>query len=101
MLRTRRGQKFAAAPFTGPICNRAFQTLHPTVRKRGELMSEKTKAEQPAQAPTSQVSKTFGPTRLLPGESEAVYRAGLLGTINELGAKTHLNRPGFGGGQLV
>ena len=53
-------------------------------------MSEKTKAEQPAQAPTSQVSQIFGPTRLLPGESEAVYRAGLIGTINELGAKTHL-----------
>ena len=53
-------------------------------------MSEKTKAEQPAQAPTSQVSQIFGPTRLLPGESEAVYRDGLIGTIKELGAKTHL-----------
>jgi hypothetical protein len=53
-------------------------------------MSEKTKAEQPAQAPTSQVSQIFGPTRLLPGESEAVYRAGLIGTIKELGATTHL-----------
>ena len=53
-------------------------------------MSEKTKAEQPAQAATSQVSQIFGPTRLLPGESEAVYRAGLIGTIKELGATTHL-----------
>ena len=53
-------------------------------------MSEKTKPEQLAQAPTSQVSQIFGPTRLLPGESEAVYRAGLIGTINELGATTHL-----------
>lgn len=53
-------------------------------------MSEKTKAEQPAQAPTSHISQIFGPTRLLPGESEAVYRAGLIGTINELGATTHL-----------
>jgi hypothetical protein len=53
-------------------------------------MSEKTKAEQPAPAATSQVSQIFGPTRLLPGESEAVYRAGLVGTIAELGATTHL-----------
>jgi len=53
-------------------------------------MSEKTKAEQPAQAPTSHISQIFGPTRLLPGESEAVYRAGLIGTIKELGATSHL-----------
>ena len=53
-------------------------------------MSEKTKPEQPAQAATSQVSQIFGPTRLFPGESEAVYRAGLIGTIKELGATTHL-----------
>jgi len=53
-------------------------------------MSEKTKSEQTAHAAASQISQIFGPTRLLPGESEAVYRAGLLGTINELGAKTHL-----------
>ena len=53
-------------------------------------MSEKTKPEQPAQAPTSHVSQIFGLTRLLPGESEAVYRAGLIGTIKELGARTHL-----------
>jgi hypothetical protein len=53
-------------------------------------MSEKTKSEQPTQAPTSQVSQIFGPTRLLPGEAEAVYRAGLIGTIKELGATTHL-----------
>ena len=53
-------------------------------------MSEKTKPGQPAPAATSQVSQIFGPTRLLPGESEAVYRAGLIGTIKELGATTHL-----------
>jgi hypothetical protein len=53
-------------------------------------MSEKTKAEQPAPAATSQISQIFGPTRLLPGESEAVYRAGLIGIIKELGATTHL-----------
>ena len=53
-------------------------------------MSEKTKPEQPAQAPTSHISQIFGLTRLLPSESEAVYRAGLIGTINELGATTHL-----------
>ena len=89
-LRTQRGKKSAAAPLTGPTCKRAFQTLHPTVRERRELMSEKTKSEQPTQAPTSQVSQIFGPTRLLPGEAEAVYRAGLIGTIKELGATTHL-----------
>jgi hypothetical protein len=38
----------------------------------------------------SQISQIFGPIKLLPGESEAVYRAGLAGTINELGASTHL-----------
>jgi len=53
-------------------------------------MSEKTTPEQPAQAPTFHISQMFGPTRLFPGESEAVYRAGLMGTINELGATTHL-----------
>ena len=55
-------------------------------------MSEKKTPEQPApqSQPTSQISQIFGPTKLLPGESEAVYRAGLAGTINELGASTHL-----------
>jgi len=53
-------------------------------------MTEKTKPEQPAQAATSHISQIFGPTRLLPGESEAVYRAGLIGTIKELGTTTHL-----------
>ena len=53
-------------------------------------MSEKPTLGQTAQAPTSHISQIFGPTRLLPGESEAVYRAGLIGTINELGATTHL-----------
>jgi len=53
-------------------------------------MSEKIKSEQPAPAATSHISQIFGPTRLLPGESDAVYRAGLIGTIKELGATTHL-----------
>ena len=55
-------------------------------------MSEKKTPEQPApqSQPTSQISQIFGPIKLLPGESEAVYRAGLAGTINELGASTHL-----------
>lgn len=47
-------------------------------------------AAQPTQVASSQISKIFGPTRLLPGESEDVYNAGLLGTIKELGATTHL-----------
>lgn len=55
-------------------------------------MSEKKTPEQPASQSqaTSQISQIFGPIKLLPGESEAVYRAGLAGTINELGASTHL-----------
>lgn len=56
-------------------------------------MSENNTPEQPAQSSevgTSQISKIFGPIRLLPGESEDVYNSGLLGTIEELGAKTHL-----------
>ena len=55
-------------------------------------MSEKKTPEQPASQSqaTSQISQIFGPIKLLPGESEAVYRAGLGGTINELGASTHL-----------
>ncbi len=44
----------------------------------------------PGAAPASQISHFFGPTRLLPGESAEIYKAGLLGTINELGATTHL-----------
>jgi len=56
-------------------------------------MSENNTPEQPAQPSqvvTSQISKIFGPIRLLPGESKDVYNSGLLGTIEELGAKTHL-----------
>ena len=55
-------------------------------------MSEKKTPEQPtsqSQA-ASQISQIFGPIKLLPGESEAVYRGGLAGAINELGASTHL-----------
>ena len=52
-------------------------------------------AKTPAQPdtksqPAFQISQIFGPIKLLPGESEAVYRAGLIGTISELGAATHL-----------
>ena len=56
-------------------------------------MTENNSPEQPAQpsqVASSQISKIFGPTRLLPGESEDVYNAGLLGTIKELGATTSL-----------
>lgn len=55
-------------------------------------MSEKKTPEQPASQSqaVSQISQIFGPIKLLPGESEAVYRAGLAGTIKELGATTHL-----------
>jgi len=56
-------------------------------------MADKKSSSQPAQPDTaraSQISNIFGPIRLLPGESANVYRAGLLGTIKELGATTHL-----------
>ena len=55
-------------------------------------MSEKKTPEQPTSQSQGapQISQIFGPIKLLPGESEAVYRAGLAGTINELGASTHL-----------
>jgi hypothetical protein len=45
---------------------------------------------QPGPAPASQISNIFGPIRLLPGESADIYKAGLIGTIKELGATTHL-----------
>ena len=45
---------------------------------------------EPIQVDSSLISKIFGPIRLLPGESEDVYNAGLVGTIKELGATTHL-----------
>jgi hypothetical protein len=45
---------------------------------------------QPGQAPASQISNIFGSIRLLPGESADIYKAGLIGTIKELGATTHL-----------
>lgn len=55
-------------------------------------MSENKTPEQPASQSqaASKISQIFGPIKLLPGESEAVYRAGLAGTLKELGASTHL-----------
>jgi len=56
-------------------------------------MTEDKKPEQTAQpneVTSSQIVKIFGPFGLLPGESEDVYNSGLLGTIKELGATTHL-----------
>jgi len=55
------------------------------------LSENKTPGQPASQSQAaSQISKIFGPIKLLPGESEAAYRAGLAGTINELGASTHL-----------
>jgi len=55
------------------------------------LSEKKTPEQQASQSQAaSQISQIFGPIKLLPGESEAAYRAGLAGTINELGASTHL-----------
>ena len=55
------------------------------------MSDNKTPAQPgPKGQPASQISQIFGPIKLLPGESDAVYRAGLTGTISELGAATHL-----------
>lgn len=55
------------------------------------MSDNKTPEQQGLKSQTaSKISQIFGPIKLLPGESEAVYRAGLAGTINELGASTHL-----------
>ena len=55
-------------------------------------MSENKTPEQTASQgqSASQISQIFGPIKLLPGESEAAYRAGLAGTLKELSASTHL-----------
>jgi len=55
------------------------------------MSEEKTPEQSETKSqPASKISQIFGPIKLLPGESEAVYRAGLIGTISELGAATHL-----------
>jgi len=55
------------------------------------MTEEKTPAQSETKSqPASQISQIFGPIKLMPGESEADYRAGLIGTISELGAATHL-----------
>lgn len=53
-------------------------------------MSKTPEQPAPKSQATSKISQLFGPIKLLPGESEAVYLAGLAGTINELGASSHL-----------
>jgi hypothetical protein len=55
-------------------------------------LSEKKTPEQPASQNQAvpQISQIFGLIKLLSGESEAAYRAGLAGTINELSAYAHL-----------
>lgn len=56
-------------------------------------MAETKSSSRPAQsgtAPASQITNIFGPIRLLPGESADVYKTGLIATIKELGATTHL-----------
>ena len=55
------------------------------------MSEEKTPAQPSSKSQTaSQISQIFGPIKLLPGESEAVFRAGLVGTISEFGAATQL-----------
>jgi hypothetical protein len=53
-------------------------------------MSNENPPAQPASVATSKVAALFGPIRLLPGESTQAYQDGLIATITELGAKTHL-----------
>jgi hypothetical protein len=55
------------------------------------MSDDKTPAQSDTKSePASKISQIFGPIKLLPGESETDYRAGLIGTISELGAATHL-----------
>jgi hypothetical protein len=53
-------------------------------------MSNENPPAQPGPVATSKVAALFGPIRLLPGESTQAYKDGLIATITELGAKTHL-----------
>jgi hypothetical protein len=53
-------------------------------------MSDDKVSDQQNAVPVSQISQIVGPIRLLPGESADAYRSGLVGTIKELGAITHL-----------
>jgi hypothetical protein len=53
-------------------------------------MSDQDPPTQPADDPSSKISKVLGATQLLPGESAEVYLKGLQSTLEELGAKTPL-----------
>jgi hypothetical protein len=53
-------------------------------------MSEQDPPTQPAEDPSSKISKILGATQLLPGESAEIYLKGLQSTLQELGAKTPL-----------
>jgi hypothetical protein len=54
------------------------------------MSDEKTPEPGSKSQSASQISQIIGPIKLLPGESEAIYHAGLVGTISELCAATHL-----------
>jgi hypothetical protein len=53
-------------------------------------MSEQDPPTQPADDPSSRISKILGATQLLPGESAEIYLKGLQSTLQELGARTPL-----------
>jgi len=55
------------------------------------MSNNKTPAQRGSKSqPAFHISQIFSPIKLLPGESEAIYYAGLAGTVSELGAATHL-----------
>ena len=53
-------------------------------------MKDKTSNSNSLQATTSAISQLIGVSQVLPGESESIYRQGLVATVKELGAETPL-----------
>ena len=53
-------------------------------------MTQEKDSEPSDDTTSSQISKAAGSTAILPGESAERYREGLRATVQELGAKTHL-----------
>lgn len=53
-------------------------------------MSKDDVSNQPKSPSASKISNVFGPIQILPGESLDAYKEGLVATIKELGASTHL-----------
>jgi hypothetical protein len=53
-------------------------------------MKAKTTNSNSLQVTTSAISQLIGASQVLPGESESIYRQGIVSTVKELGAETQL-----------